>query len=214
MHDRVIKSEHKDLKWPFDGKPYIYCNVGRYGHSEYVDPWPGYSHDYDLVVAEFEHCERVVPLPWPGKLFILPFEGESRTNGHACGNEDHGYGKDDKDRRMDPYIVLMGKRIPIHPAMTRYLVAHEMGHILDATVQFKRGIKNDESDKEYAKMRGIEYNATYGSGGWILNTGEIIAQDIRIMLFEREVEFWPHPYPRPDEKVKAWWLEQIEKYLK
>ena len=110
-------------------------------------------------------------------------------------------------------IVISGKRIPIMPAMTRYLVSHEYGHLVEtALVKAKRLDIN-----EYAKMRGCDSRNTefYGGRTWHKAFGEIFANDFRIIVCDREPEFWPHPvcHPSSDKALIEWWIAQAEKPL-
>jgi hypothetical protein len=205
------------IGWPFsnDGRPYLSLLVGESSHTVYVDPFVSYAHDAALTEKEIEYVESRIKLPFPPDYFVLPFDSTSHTNGWADGNSTYIGGQDEKGEYKTeprPFIVLAGKRIPLHPAMTRYLVAHEYGHIVHANLAHSMGIKYDEFKEVYAGMRGIECIKEYGGGKCHLNIGEIIANDVRIGLLEKETEFWPHVVERPGEKVVSWWREQIAKY--
>lgn len=216
MNERIIKFNHSDLKWSFDdtNKPFISLPTKKWAHSEYVDPFPCYSHDEKLVTKMVEHCEGIVNLRFKPQYFIMPFEGYSRTNGYACANEDYQSDKE-AEKKLNPYIVLYGKRIYPHPAMTRYLVSHELGHILEYTLHAILKQESEDFQKEYAKVRGIEYNKKYGALNHHTNIAEIIANDIRVGLFCVEPEFWVHDMelPTSNQKVMDFWKEMKEKYL-
>lgn len=215
MKNRVINLTHQDICWGFDGnKPYVMLDVDPYKRQESVDPFPCYSHDSNLVEKLVNQYESSINLKFKPKYFILPFEGESRTNGCACANEQ--WNKEDEGRILSPYIVLYGKRICLHPAMTRYLTSHELAHVVHYNVETILGQhKNEEFEREYAKIRGIDYNAKYGAQNWHNNIGEIIANDIRIILFNSELEFWQHnvEFPTKNKKLVSYWRGIKKKYL-
>lgn len=220
MNERIHKLEHSDLKWAFDdsNKPFLTIKTGGSWGSrqEYVDPFPCYSHDFKIVESIVEHCEKRINLKFKPDYFIMPYESFSRTNGYACANEDYA----EKDvKKLNPYIVFHGKRICIHPAMTRYLVAHEFGHITEYNLHAILKKDSEEFQKEYAKIRGIEYNKSYGALNWHKNIAEIIANDIRTWILGIEQEFWQHDVPmicilrNEKSKIADFWKETIEKYL-
>ncbi len=108
--------------------------------------------------------------------------------------------------------MLSAKRIPIHPAMVRYLVAHEYGHAAFHHVARLMGYLDGERDrleaKYIAEVRGADLSPPKYSGGrWHRAFGEIIANDFRVAVMGREAEFWPHDLPRPvvGDSVEAWW---------
>lgn len=214
MNDRIFSFKHEDIRWPFEGKPYITLETKPYSHQEYVDPFPCYSHSEKLVEQMVKHCEQIINFKFKPQYFIMPFESESRTNAYACENKDYAE-KDEKDIKLNPYIVFHGKRICIHPAMTRYLVAHELGHVVHYTLEAILKKDHEEFKKEYAKLREIDYNKKYGALNWHNNISEIIANDIRIVLFSTEFEFWQHNiiFPLENKKVTDFWEEMKKKYL-
>jgi hypothetical protein len=150
---------------------------------------------------------------------VLHRECTSRTNGWA--EVDHRYYDDDcakpccadKTVKWDGIIVLAGKRIPPHPAMTRYLVAHEYGHHVEYELLHRRGLDPGDSvvRDEYARMRGCP-DVNYGGGTWHKSPGELLANDFRIVVAGVEPEFWPHPgftHPLEDALVQRWWAENL-----
>lgn len=210
---RVLDSSK--LVWPFAKcEPYVKTEVPDcdYQESLYVDPFPCYSHHPTYCQELIDDIKEKVGQPnFEPICHILGYEELSRTNGHAAKmdvwNEETGRHSD-----IRYYIVLSGKRICIHPAVTRYLVGHESGHLVDSLICYKNKIKFDETtefDKQYAKVRGIELNNEYGALKWHTNIGEIIANDIRIVLFGLEPEFWPHlcNHPLENNKVRDFWLD-------
>lgn len=184
--------ELNELQWSFEGQnPYLNGSWNRIP----VDPCPGYSHDYMLVKKEYDRLLSTVPISTPPIVFLLSYESISRTNGWAeeYGNE----------------IVLSGKRIPIHPAMTKYLVAHEYGHHIEYRL---KDIRSDDNLLEkYQNIRGgtLEYRP----GLWHQSTRELFANDFRILVAGREEKFWPHPdYPHPHKlsKIADFWADAVE----
>jgi hypothetical protein len=223
LNDRVISLTDGDLVWQFDGKPYFSIRTPSQGHGTtvFVDPFPCYSPDRELVVKMVEKVEKAFPIRFPTIYGLLPFEVESRTNGTAYQN--HQYNSENESLKIgDAYpfegvIVLSGKRIPIHPAMMRYLVAHEYGHVVDYWIQYKRGLGSDTTtDTEYAKMRGIDTNLKYyGGRTWHNAVGEVIANDFRIIVCGVESEFWPHEccvHPDKSPEAQKFWSDAVKEF--
>ena len=208
LFDRVFELKYEDLGWPFDGGPRF--SVGQYS-TVTVDPFPCYAHDVNLVREMAEFVEQRFPIGFPPKWYVLHFEDVARTNGHS--SRDWSY--DSKPRIWEPRIVLSGKRIPIHPAMTRYLVAHEYGHVVHYWISHRRGDENEEALKhEYLKIR-VGTAMRYGGGRWHSNVGELIANDFRICVTGLEPEFWPHPgfeHPLKLDVIRGFWARMVEEY--
>lgn len=222
-----------ELVWPMgtqESIPYYSIGTG-YSHQFKVDPYPCYSHPAARVREVLDLCERVFPLdpPAPAKLWILGHEDIGRFNGTTfqdalyrrpdgsdwkekvicrcgCGKileHDHGLGHS---------IVLGGKRIPIMPAMTRYLVAHEYGHAVFNFVARAYGYEyhHDKLEAKYMEVRGVtDFHKGYAGGKWHRAPSEIIANDFRLLFTGMEPEFWPHEVPAPshDSPIGAWWRE-------
>lgn len=208
LSDRLHCYYSSDLNWGFSNKPPSYKLKGCYYGQEEVDPTPAYIPDASLVLREAHLLENALPLAFAPSWHLLSNEPLSRTNGCAQTQRDHRH----DDPVYESYIVLSAKRIPIMPSMIRYLAAHEYGHIVWNHACLRRGFEyhtseGDDFEKEYASLRGISWSNAYGPGRWDLNTGEVIANDIRILLFNSEPEFWPHPYDRPEAVpgLKEWW---------
>jgi hypothetical protein len=164
-----------------------------------------------------KQVEKAFPIGFETFYFLHSFELPDRTNGDASKNTVSWEDEDKGTKAVwEGVINLYGKRIPLHPAMTRYLVAHEYGHVVDYWINHCRGLKDDGFDKEYAKMRGIDCNLLYGGRRWHSNIGEVIANDFRIAVCGVEREFWPHDCKHPDEddNVKNWWYEALLCYTK
>lgn len=132
---------------------------------------------------------------------------QAGTNGQC----DIRYDYSDDKKKPYPWaatIVLWGKRIPPHPAMTRYLIAHEYGHAVAQAVVRSQGKSDADLGKFYTEYRALRKNVPvapkyYGGGSWHESTQEIFANDFRILVAKSEVEFWPHPTTERPEKAKA-----------
>jgi hypothetical protein len=205
----------KDVNWSFGDKgPYYNITVGNWPKTEYIDPFPCYSHDETLVKSEVARINSIVKLPHSPKYFILAHEALDRTNGCACDNQQWADNSQDKNHPA-PIIILYGKRIPIMPSMTRYLISHEVGHVVEYNLWHLMDLDSNEFREMYAKIRGIKLDYSYGARNWHKNIGEIFANDVRIILFERETEFWPHEckHPMLETGISNWLAEQYAKYF-
>jgi hypothetical protein len=191
----------------------------RHGYRTTFDPCPGYAHDLDEVRRTAERVEAHVPLLWPIDLYVADREPTARSNGHSNIHEGGHYEGDEwvKDSPSG-LILLAGKRIPPHPAMTRYLVAHEAGHNVEwMLVSLREGVKHLHDGwllREYAALRGLPDSSLHHGecGTWHDSATEIFACDFRILVCGVEVEFWPHRgVPRPDglPQVVDWWTDAI-----
>ncbi len=217
IEERVKLVNDEEMKWDWDGSyPSYYTKTPNSRHGGIYlkfDPFPCYNHNIELIKSELSRVEKIFPIQFETHCFIFKFECQSRTNGQAYTNT-IDYKSDDKKETWDGVIDLYGKRIPIHPAMSRYLCSHEYSHIIDNWICRERGLEYNGLDEEYAKLRNIECNAKYGGRNWDSNIGEVIANDIRICIFDSEIEFWPHrcEHPLKNQKVIDFWKEMKEKY--
>lgn len=210
----------ESLVWRFTGDgPSVY--IGQMygtGTPHRVDPFPGYAHDMALVEDTIGIVRRAWDLPDDVSLLIatMPYEEVGRTNGWT--QHDWKYYGDDgeplgENRLYIPSIGLSGKRIPPHPAMTRYLVAHEYGHVACGWIAAREGAKagsTSEIEKEYRRIRELPSDRMYGGRTWHEDAGEVMANDFRILICNIEPEFWPHPgIDRPDGPLefvlRDWW---------
>lgn len=202
--------------WSFRSTgPQLHTEV--HGHSGEFDPFPAYPHDADLV----QRCAEAVTLCcqplWDVDLYIANREEIGRSNGYSRAQKQNVWV--DGECRDGPHrglIVLSGKRVPPHPAVTRYLVAHEYGHHIEWMLNIARGARHvhDETDMmaEYNLIRsGGRLSTHHGSGGtWHNSLHEVFACDFRILLCDTEPDYWPHPgVERPDDNkaLHRWWAD-------
>jgi hypothetical protein len=217
LSNRVLVVDHSGVDYGFNelGPSFFFrCPHSEYPYSEHnLDPSPGHPHDQTLVTKLAEQIEAAFPIaPLPYYL-LLSHETKSRTNGHVGKI----YLRNEAGDRPSyvPVIVLIGKRTPLHPAMTRYLVAHEYGHCVDDFIcDQKEAGKSDLLDKEYASLRGIKVGKSYGPLSWPSDVGEIIANDFRICVTGLEEEFWPHlvAHPLDVPAVREFWKDMRSIY--
>jgi hypothetical protein len=189
-----------------------------YAPKSAYDPFPAYPHDEQLVAEAAGWVAKAVPPLWDITIWLADREPVARTNGHSGAwipqhYDDSQAWVHDQPRGM---ILLAGKRIPPHPAVTRYLVGHEYGHHVEYMLNDLRGaphLHDTALVTGYAEMRGLPVPVHHGTGGrWHDAAPEIFACDCRIVLFGIEPDFWPHPgIPRPGEvpAVRAWWNDAI-----
>lgn len=212
---RILERAH--LEWPFNGSAAPHVRIGGrrwgYGRSEQVDPFPAYAHDAALVRRTLRLVEAAVSVKFKPTIYLLHFDTPARTNGWAY--RDWDYSRNSEDKRWEGHIVLAAKRIPPHPAVTRYVVAHEYGHHVEWEVERRKGYPGDGNlvRDEYAELRGLDpdVGSRYGGGKWHSNTGEVLANDFRILVAGIEPEYWPHDCPRPQKlkRLERWWSEAL-----
>lgn len=223
MRGRVEALTADRLVWPFHGagEPVFLVPAGGYGTSRVpIDPFPAYPHDVDVAAEVLDLCEQAAPIEPTPSVFVLDREPPARTNGWA----ERGHAWDEDTEKWVPgpgLIVLAGKRVPPHPAVTRYLVAHEYGHHVDYAICRSRGLepnKGEDFDEEYAELRGcadrVADPSAYGGGTWHATTGELIANDFRILVAGVEPDFWPHPgfeHPYLLAPLAEWWATALDK---
>lgn len=213
----------KDLLWSFDDKgPTLRLNTGgSWGHRVEVDPFPCYPHDKGVVEKSLAH---VVEASWDigATVFIGHHEALARSNAWASEEVDYDYDAETVDGRYPatyhPYVFLLGKRIPPHPAVTRYLIAHEYGHCVDYWLNRALALDNDGRNpsglkEAYRKMRGMRKVNHYGGGTWHKCAGEVLACDFRIAVCGVETEYWPHQgieHTEENTSVLKWWTHLKE----
>lgn len=219
IEQRIIRFSPDDLNWPFTGNPFFRTRPRTelaYSSQIAVDPFPCYLHDHRLVKEVAEKVESLFPVSILPNYYLLPNEPLDRCNGFT--SSDRAW-KADNSSINEPFISLNGKRIPPHPAMTRYLVAHEYGHVVRYHIENDRGLKHSSNDlyDEYSKIRNIKNKpSNYGGLTWHITTGEIFANDFRILICGIEPEFWPHPEPYPTEipSIQEFWKNEKKKVSK
>lgn len=220
---KSVVKEAKEIRWTFDGKdPHLRLPVGSWGERVEVDPFPCYTHDKDVVRKELK---KVVDCSWDlgATVFIGHYEGLGRSNAFASEHGEYDYDAPvDENGRYPgeylPFIFLQGKRIPPHPAVTRYLIGHEYGHCVEYWLNRKLGLDKGGRNynglqDEYRKLRNMKPVNHYGGGTWHKCVGEVFACDFRILVCGIEPEYWPHKgidYPTPDSPVGRWWTHLIE----
>lgn len=221
MTVEVSELMRDDIVWPFQGEPYVRIGSGFRGHQIKIDPTPAYSHSLALATETLEHVSELFPVPWPVSVYLLPVEDHARTNGATYVDVDYDGPKenDGSYKGRVAAITASAKRIPIHPAMTRYLVPHEYGHVVEDWLneQFGHQLYDAAILKAYSEVRGFEGSSReYGAGQWHATTSEVFANDFRVLVCRAETEYWPHPgTPHPSElgrrhPIVKWWAARVE----
>lgn len=212
----IVERGPESLLWDFgEVLPSVMVGQGRRGgRRTTVDPFPCYPHDLAVVWQVAGRLESVFPIDRPVRIHVLHFEEVGRTNGWSQWDPDDDGETDGKGRKPILFsIALNGRRTPIHPAVTRFLVAHEYGHIVSRWIGYRAGLRDHEQEQleaQYAEIRGIdpaELPAHYGARTWDQDAGEIMADDFRVLVAGVETEFWPHRVPRPEgiDEIARWW---------
>lgn len=203
-----IVQELKEPEWDWEKEAYYSLGEG-YGVRAAIDPFPSYQHSLITTSRMLDRLQAIIAIPVT--IYLLPFELKSRVNGftdiqYLNWSQDNGY----TDAKH--IIALSGKRTPIPTGMTEYLMAHEYGHAIEHFISYK--LKNDELRVDYAKMRGLDINRDYGTGGnWTDASGEVFADDFRVIYAGVEPDFWPHTVEAPTvdniHDIHNWWIEKI-----
>lgn len=188
--------------------------------SSTFDPFPAYAHDLAAARAAAEHVAQICPPLYDVEIRLPDREEIGRTNGYSANAYVREYaGGECVGKSPLGLIVLSGKRIPPHPAMTRYLVGHEYGHHVCWMLGALRGAGHLQDDSwlpEYAQLRALPADEVrhHGAGGtWHDSISEIFACDFRIQALGIEPEYWPHPgipHPHTVQGLTAWWAATLE----
>lgn len=223
-YEKFIVKKPNEIVWPFKGSPrhkIKQLGSGYFSNIE-VDPFPCNTHNADILRTKIDEIEKLFPIGTLLQWISLPHEVVERVNAWAQSNQiwgDHDEIK--KKHRLDASIVFSGKRANIHPAMTKFLVAHEYGHAVDSWINsiMKEEENNRDENlfhKKYAEMRGLEWKSDedYGGGNYHDTIVEIIADDFRIVVGKTDPDFYQHSCGNPVNNwdVIRFWDEMREKY--
>jgi hypothetical protein len=112
-----------DATWSFrDSAPT--WKSGTFGSSGTFDPFPAYPHLMAPIEETAALVAEKIPPVWDVSLFVADREEVGRSNGFS-NVTDGGHYDDNKWMKGPPsgIIVLSGKRVQPHPAVSRYLGA-------------------------------------------------------------------------------------------
>lgn len=228
LDDRIVHVDPATLDWSLDGErtwPRFRPPVPSVRYvSMAADPFPAYAHRVNDLELTAHAVERAYPLPEEFRPWYVlsPWEDPGRTNASTHREFDYDAeppeGVEEREWRSQrpwtSWILFGAKRIPPHPAMTRYLAAHEYGHVVNYWLERRAGIDEggQDLDDEYRAVRGLAAPTHYGGGTWHLAVGELIANDFRVLVTGVEADYWPHPGIERPERVAgldAWWAEAV-----
>lgn len=213
-----------EATWSFrDSQPT--WKSGTFGSSGTFDPFPAYRHLMEPIEETAALVAEKVPPVWDVSLYVADREEVGRSNGFS-NVSDGGKYEGNKWVKGPPsgIIVLSGKRVQPHPAVSRYLVAHEYGHHVEWFLNVARGhgLHSDGVVADYAKYRGLsEESVHHGSGGrWHDSVTEIFACDFRVIVCNVETSYWPHPgIPHSRDRslprdLYGWWAQALDELKK
>lgn len=221
----VTQLEDADLIYQFTEQlPHYKLKGFSWGHQVVVDPFPCYRHNYGLIWQTAQQLAKKFPLGMVVRYYVLAHEPISRTNATTYHDEDYDSALTIKPQMAE--IIMNGKRVCIHPAMTKYLTVHEYGHAVYYWLSEVFGFDNKDPDglyRKYCEVRHINFNesrrSVYGGRKWHLDIGEVFANDFRIVVGNESSEWWPHTNhtePLTATGVVDWWIaagEASQKYL-
>jgi len=213
LRARLIELKTEDLRWSFDGGAQFTIK-SKYGfeRTETVDPFPCYAHDLALVTSIVRGVEAAFPVGFLPTYYILHHEVSDRTNGHT----NLIFDTNGNLRNWDPYIVLSGKRIPLHPGMTRSLIAHEYGLVVRYWINRQHSISPVTAfDHEYLALRPEAETGAPRGREWHAQLVELIADDFRICVTGIDREYWPHPgFRHPDmiPDIREFWSRMVKEF--
>lgn len=236
---QVVSLGFEEIKWGYGEEPMMEprCFFGRgRGYSFKIDPAPVYGHDLGQIEELLEACHADAPLCNPVTVNVLRVSDKRGSNGwaqqnwsyHDCHTPDDCQCDvelpDGKTRRRnwDGVIALSGRTTEIHPAIARYVVPHEYGHIAEDALAL---IRHDDGSadpgdallSEWAKVRRIPqefFELPYGTTTHHLIPREVFANDFRFAL-GYETEWWPHDEVVPPlgargtKRAQTWWEEAL-----
>lgn len=175
----------KEFPWRYEaGLPKL--RLGK-GPRISIDPFPCYTHDEEVIKKTLSKVKTNFSFDIPISIYNLGYEIEERTN--AFAESCFGF-----------RIVLSGKRTPIHPHITKYVVAHEYGHIVQYWLDETNGSTTIE---KYQKIRGLE-DIVCGGRTWHKSVAEVFADDFRVLVAKVDKQYWPHPgIERPEDNYRV-----------
>jgi hypothetical protein len=156
-------------QWEFRESALRWYPPQRYALGSKFDPMPCYPHDFTVAERAAAHVQECCPPLWDVDCWIADREEIARTNGHSALDDGHYEdGEWVKERRG--FILLSGKRVQPHPAMTRYLIAHEYGHNVAYMInslrdEGKHAASTEPLEREYAKVRGLPGSSVHHGQG-------------------------------------------------
>lgn len=241
---QVAVKGQQDINWSYDDmesgtiSPAKFFGDGvSYPHKVY--PVPCYGHDLSQVEELLAVCNDKAPLCNPVSVTVMRVIDKAQTNGWAqqvwdyschtpedcqCDitHEGKGLGK----RNWDGVICLSGRSTEIHPAIARYVVPHEYGHIVEDALGIIRYRATEQKGdhghlllEEWKKVRRFpEFDLkgkSYGPETHHLMPGEVFANDFRFVL-GFETEWWPHAEVVPPlgargtVKAVRWWNDALD----
>jgi hypothetical protein len=226
-----------DLHWGYGEEPTIHPHRHFGDGKAYtvkVEPAPAYAHSAGQVEFLLYECNRLAPVCAPVTVNILHVSDRRGVNGWAQQQWEYSacHTPDDcqcetstgKTRNWDGVIVLSGRTTEIHPAIARYVVPHEYGHLVEDALGLIRYGHEDTNDpaalliREWASVRKIPeevFNLPYGRLTHHLVPTEIFANDFRFAI-GFETDWWPHGEVVPPlgkrgtAKAVRWWVDALD----
>lgn len=207
-----------ESRWDFGAPgPTWQHPVTGYGSRAVWDPFPCYPHDQATALAAVRTVTAACPPLWDVYVMLADREDTGRCNAWShTATSGHYEGDDWVPDPPAGLIMLNGKRIPPHPAVTAHLIGHEYGHQAEWMINQAagRGIHDGAVSAGYTDVRMLQPAADrHAAGGdWHSSVHEIMACDFRILVCGLETGYWPHPgIPRPEDVpgLDMWWAAQM-----